>query len=382
MLLLTVVSLLNMLSQSPAVASGATLSGVVVEDGSQNPIAGAEVTLLGLDQPPRRFYEQIHKTVSDRNGRYALEGVNAGRYRVVVQKTGYARLDGPDQRELSLESGVRSSLDFTLKRGAVIVGRALDDHGEPVVRAQVMVLRKPPAHFGRFAAESSMPLIPVGDMVQTNDLGEFRVFGLPPGDEYFVQAMPLLGFDDSAQASSTVYMPTFFPGTLDWRAAQPVAVGAGQTSGEVVIRMVTLPAFRVSGVVIDEAGRPVANALIRLMRDDSTGSPFMRGQMPSRTDASGRFVINSVTDGAYTLVAIAPVVTSRSAIRGAQGGSNGGSFTWGGGITGGRIGGGVTTETRDGVTTEYRDDAGTRVPITVNQAHIERIELTVQRSAR
>jgi hypothetical protein len=178
-------------------------------------------------------------------------------------------------------------------------------------------------------------------------------------------------------------MPTYFPGALDSQAAQPIAVGAGQTSAEVVIRMVSAPSFQVIGVVVDEAGRPVPNALVRVLPEQKREPMFMRGEMPAHTDSQGRFVLGNLTNGSYTILAIAPVVTSRSPVA-VTGGANGGgsSFSSGMGIAGGSMGGGVTTETIDGVTTEYRDDAGTRVEITVNQSDVDRLEITVRRPPR
>lgn len=177
-------------------------------------------------------------------------------------------------------------------------------------------------------------------------------------------------------------MPTFFPGTLDWQSAQPVAVGAGQTSADIVIRMISQPAFQVSGVVVDERGRPVANALIRLMPDEARESLFVRGHgMPSRTDASGQFVIGNVTHGRYTLLAIAPVVTARATNR-PDGAGSGSSMSFSGGIGSSRAGGGVTTETIDGVTTEYHDATGTRVPVAIEQANVDGLEVTVRRPPR
>jgi uncharacterized membrane protein YgcG len=385
MALLLAVSLLVTLSQLPAGTTGTSLSGIVSEDGTEKPLAGAEVTLIKVDRPPMWPGPLLQNTaITDAAGRYKFENVEAGRYRVMVQKTGYAAFEGPDARGLVVEPGVaRQSLNFSLPKGAVIVGRVIDETGEPIAGAQVLVFRKPPAHLAGRMSSSNLVLMPAGPMAQTNDLGEFRVFGLPAHDEYFVHASPRPRFGESATQSSTMLMPTYFPGALDSQAAQPIAVGAGQTSAEVVIRMVSAPSFQVIGVVVDEAGRPVPNALVRVLPEQKKEPMFMRGEMPAHTDSQGRFVLGNLTNGSYTILAIAPVVTSRSPVA-VTGGANGGgsSFSSGMGIAGGSMGGGVTTETIDGVTTEYRDDAGTRVEITVNQSDVDRLEITVRRPPR
>jgi hypothetical protein len=386
MSLLIALSLASALVQSPVTSPGATVSGLVVEDGSQKPIAGAQVMLMPSGRIAAPFQDRMRTAVTDGDGRYRFDGLEAGEYRVTVQKTGFARLDGLDAHKLTVTSGERrEGLSFTLHRGAVIAGRVLDDAGEPLVDVQVMVLRKPPASLRAMSMESGLPLMPAGQMAQTNDLGEFRVFGLLPHDEYFVRAMPRPDFGESIEPRPTTLLATFFPGTLDPGAAQPVTVGAGQTSGDVVIRMIAVPAFQVSGVVSDESGRPVMNAIVRLMSDEpARGSMFVGPRWShSRTDKSGRFTINGVTNGSYTLLAIAPVVTSRGprSSAGVTGGSNGGSFTFSGGVAGGSVGGGVTTESTNGTTTEYRDDNGTRMPITINQANVTGLEVVVRRPA-
>jgi hypothetical protein len=145
--------------------------------------------------------------------------------------------------------------------------------------------------------------------------------------------------------------------------------------------MIGAAAFQVSGVVKDEAGRPVANAMVRLIVDEPTGPTVvtMGRWNQSRTDASGKFSIHNVTNGKYILLAIAPVVVSRATDRGAGAGTSGGigSFVLSGGISG--IGVGVTTETANGTTIQYREDAATRAPIAINDAHVGDLEIVVRR---
>jgi hypothetical protein len=270
-----------------------------------------------------------------------------------------------------------------LQKGAVIAGRVLDETGEPLVDVRVMAMQKAPTPPSAVAGRER--LIPTGAGGQTNDLGEFRLFSLPAG-EYYVQAMPHFGGSSAARATTT--LPTYFSGTADVRGAQPIAVGAGQTAGDIEIRMIGAPAFQVSGVVLDEARRPVANAMVRLTIDDPTGGPtFMMG-LPhhARTDRSGTFSINNVTSGTYTLLAEAPVLISGSPdATGGVAATGGGGFTSFGvssGWVGGTISAGVITETGNGATIQYRDDTATRVPITINQANVTGLEVIVRSPLR
>ncbi len=228
-------------------------------------------------------------------------------------------------------------------------------------------------------------LIPGGQAAQSNDLGEFRLFGLPSG-EYVVLATPTYAFGSQAPSTST-RIATFYPGTSDPVAAQRISVGPGQTMGDIAITMIDVPAFQVSGVVLTEAGRPVVNAMVRLEVQDAGAQPFqMMGRWhQSRTDTSGRFTIGGITGGTYTLIAVAPVVTSRGAAPAGGSAQSAGTFSFGisAGSVGGTIGGGVMTETgSDGTTVHYADDTGTRVPVAVNDANVRGLEIVVRSPAR
>src|SRR5262249_20136813 len=154
-------------------------------------------------------------------------------------------------------------------------------------------------------------LVPAGGGAQTNDLGEFRVRSLAAGT-YYVRAAPSTNgaFAGSPRtAARTTLIPTFFPGTTEAGAAQPIVVAAGETSGEVVIRILTGAAFQIAGVVVDDSGSPVSGAMVVLTSDRSRSGPYA-GPFPNqaRTEADGRFVIDGIIDGEYVLSAAAPRV--------------------------------------------------------------------------
>ena len=95
----------------------------------------------------------------------------------------------------------------------------------------------------------------------------------------------------------------------------PITVAAGQSSGDIAIRMISAPAFQVAGIVTDEDGRPVDNALVKLDLERMPGEPVMPSMGRSRSarsDKAGKFTINGVVNGSYILVAIAPVCCRRT----------------------------------------------------------------------
>jgi protocatechuate 3,4-dioxygenase beta subunit len=94
--------------------------------------------------------------------------------------------------------------------------------------------------------------------------------------------------------SPTTVTTTYYPGVTDQSGAQTINVTAGQTAGGVEIRMATAPAFLVSGVVVDTEGRPLEGAVVSVMSGGVTGPHAM-----SHTDARGRFLVGSLTNGTY-----------------------------------------------------------------------------------
>ena len=306
MSLLTVVALAFTLAQQAAIPQQAAVSGTVLEAGSNTPVAGAQVTLMSFAPGPQpgRPPEPLIAT-TDQDGRYRFDALEPGRYRVSVQKAGFATMLWPGFPEATLKAGERKTdLNVTIQRSAAIVGRVLDENGESIANANVMRWRRPLVMNG--AAVPARPgLIPAGSAAQTNDLGEFRLFGLAPGEVY-VQATSRLDFGRSASPRPTVPLATYFPGTADVVGAMAITLAAGQTSGDITIRMVSAPAFQVSGVITDEGGRPVENALVRLLLERTPGEPpmpFMSGMRSARSDKAGKFTISGVVNGSYTLLA-------------------------------------------------------------------------------
>src|SRR5206468_1647186 len=94
---------------------------------------------------------------------------------------------------------------------------------------------------------------------------------------------------------------TFFPGTLDQSAARIVTLAPGQAVTGIEFTIATVAAFRVSGVVNDQTGRPSPRAMVTLIPDIRTSALFM----PMMTIAAddGTFEIGEVVPGTYRIKA-------------------------------------------------------------------------------
>src|SRR4029079_8964196 len=74
------------------------------------------------------------------------------------------------------DAQVAANVDLRLVRGGVVTGRIGDEDGEPLTRALVTVQR-----YQYLRGERQLQ--PAGGD-QTDDRGQYRVFGLRPGDYY------------------------------------------------------------------------------------------------------------------------------------------------------------------------------------------------------
>jgi len=303
-------------SQTPQTAeSTGRIAGRVTVEGTNTAVAGVRIILIPagpLMRPPRPAGQPLRpppQAVTDQDGRFVFDRIFAGTYIVSAEKTGFVPFNQPDQRHtVEVVAGRATALDLQLQRGAVVSGRVLDPSGEPMADVHVMALRRSPTSPGRTVAR----LFPAGPGAQTNDIGEFRVSGLAAG-EYCVAAMPRGQFPFGGPAvapptgnARTTITATFYPGTTDETAALPVAVAAGAEVGNISFTMQSAAAFRISGIVVDENGDPVGDAMVMMMGDPRSGM-FMGPVGSGQSRADGRFTIGEVPAGSYRVTASVPL---------------------------------------------------------------------------
>ena len=131
-----------------------------------------------------------------------------------------------------------SGIDFALVPGRAITGRILDEDGTPFAGAVVRALV---SRFGeRQRHASSRP------PRETDDRGEFRLFGLAPG-QYYVSRRRIPRSNASARAHGTRrYSPTYYPGVPFADQAKPIALAASGQEPRVEFKLQLVPPARVS----------------------------------------------------------------------------------------------------------------------------------------
>ena len=130
------------------------------------------------------------------------------------------------------------NIDFALPPGAVVTGRIVDETGEAVAHVSVSLERRRYIDSARrLVAESGST---------TDDRGEFRIFGVPPGDYVIVARFDA---SDLGSRDRVRYVPTDYPGTPVAGEAQRVTVGAGQEVPGITFALARAATATVRGII-------------------------------------------------------------------------------------------------------------------------------------
>ena len=196
----------------------ASIEGYVVRSGTGEPLPKARVVLR-----PVQGREPVFGAVTEASGRFFLTNIEAGSYRLHIERDGYV-----DQQYGQVSSN-RPGTTLVLVPGqevqdvlvslvptGTISGRVYDEDGEPIVGASVRAFRYQYEADGRVLA-------PV-QQTQTNDLGEYRLYWLRPG-EYYISATFEARFRAASALRESV-LAAGGPPALDLRGGSPVALGA------------------------------------------------------------------------------------------------------------------------------------------------------------
>ena len=281
------------------------ISGQVSNAVTGEPVRRALVSLRRIDLSPGTVNIQVSQTVAtDAAGQFVMAGIAPGKYRLAAERNGFiatqygSRGPGKAGALLALEAGRKSSdLAIRLTPHGVITGRVLDEEGEPATGANVQVSRRQYSQgrkqMSRMAGAS------------TNDLGEYRVFGLEPG-RYFVSAE--IRPNPTLPQAEDDYVTTYYPRATDTAAAELLEVAAGAQLRNIDITLARLHTVTVRGRVVNEAGPPASgqkgqpanlNVVLQARNADVLSSGFARG---ARVTPQGTFELRGVTPGSYFVI--------------------------------------------------------------------------------
>jgi hypothetical protein len=222
-----VTSLLVLLLAFVVPQAAGSVAGTVIDAETKAPVDRARVLLARTDGP----LAQSLFVLTDEAGRFSFDDYVRGEHGAAIAVAGNEPTRG---------------ISVTVVRMGVISGRVVSEHGEPVAKVFVRALQ------GATIIRET----------RTNDLGEYRLFSLPPG-AYVVGAeryraphidgttyrvptppcpdcrgegvgsMQLAGllktgaFIAPSALTQRTYPAVYFPGTIDLTAGQPIEVRPG-----------------------------------------------------------------------------------------------------------------------------------------------------------
>jgi hypothetical protein len=260
--------------------------GRVLDADSNQPLRKA--TVIAFSDTVRLTWA----TLTDADGRYELKDLPAGQYAVSATKVNYTWVARESDRTPGIGAPVTvvdgqaiDGLDLKLQRAGVITGRILDEFNEPVAGVQVAVVR--------LQSVQGQRRLVFGRSTTTNDIGEFRLFGLPPGEWYLEASLNSVEWRDRSERS--VYVETYYPGTGNLAEARKLTIGPGQVLSTLAMTLRPVRAARISGIAYDSQGLPLPQANVIAI----SALTFAGAQTQAGVD--GSFVLGAVPPGEYTL---------------------------------------------------------------------------------
>jgi hypothetical protein len=263
-------------------STASSIQGVVVRAGTSQPLAGEVVGL----------WPTTRSVKTDAEGKYLFRSVEPGEYALTVVRDGI-KLQVP----VVITRVVRvETVTLEVKPPPAIIGTVFDPSGERLAGAHVQAFRTVHTTQGpRIRSVMSVP---------TDDLGEFRLFWLRPG-EYYVAA----GSSDREQRLATLGLrlspnlskpdegfPTlFFGGAYSASESQRVRLGKDADASGIQVFLKDGPRYSIDVVLIPEG----ICARVAIAQDGG----FLNTDANAAPKACGSFRISGRSRGTYSILA-------------------------------------------------------------------------------
>ena len=298
---------------TPALGQTATIAGMVIDAQNGRSIPWANVVVRNTKRA-----NDARSFLADSSGHFLATNVKPGAYILLADHAGF--FANPHKRlfQPTVEVSAGQELKDVVLRllpTAVVTGQIVDENSLPLMRVEVKLL-------ARTFNKGRMRLAVLG-MGITDDRGEYRLYGIQPGDYYVLAEIKpglraknieviatsgLVGVLERSNISDPMagaqpdqpltYAPAFYPGTSDFLQAQALPIGAGDL---VHVNFVCYSAHSVSiagRVVNGVTGEPAGNASVSAYWTDVLGEAAAK---PAQTKTDGSFEIRDLAPGRYTL---------------------------------------------------------------------------------
>jgi protocatechuate 3,4-dioxygenase beta subunit len=305
------VLVLGVLAAGTLAAQG-SIEGQVFNAATGAPLKKTMVRLNALNSPGQGYGGQqaqqgrmpvnLAKETDDQ-GNFSFTGLDPGRYSLSAQRTGFLRQSYGARHfntngvpiVLTQDQHIKN-LAFRLAPQSVIVGKVIDEDGEPAAHVLVQALK-----YAYRGGKKQWSQVENG---QTSDIGEYRMANLEPG-RYLIRISPR-NLGEMVQMSSVaepmpdkpemVMATTYYPNAADTTGGAPIDVAPGAEVRGIDIRLRKVASFRVRGKVVVPGGTDRMTTSVMLSSADGGGNIESMG-MARQPD--GRFEIRGVAPGSY-----------------------------------------------------------------------------------
>jgi len=280
---------------------GGVIDGSVkLKDGTE-PLRDVQVTLSTVATGTPPVTRQL-STITDSSGVFVFKDLPDGRYTVRVQRDNYfgAPANGNYPTIVTtpavLDSATRAQhLTFDLLPGGTISGTVMKVTGEPSTNVTVAAMRMTYRDGRRTLGPTKQ--------VQTDDHGEYRLWGLAPGD-YYIRS----GVGIGARGGSSA---TYFPGTSDAELATLVTIHGGDETKANLRSQPSTP-IHISGRIVNTIPDLTSDFIgILLMPHDLSkieeGTSGSLNPNEATDRSNGQFQITATRSGIFDLMPVVPI---------------------------------------------------------------------------
>lgn len=294
----------------------ATIHGVVVAADTGAPLAGAHVTIYQKPVPPdpknpnalttivirtrggdgHEPAEAGSLAITDDRGQFEFKDLAADSYSFSADRHGYESeyIEYTRVDEGQTVRGVVIRMTPIAAGTGNVSGYIRDDSGRPVPLVQVQLVR-------REIDSNGNPTIIENATAETNDLGEYRMYGVEPG-RYFVVCSPNFEFwNGNRNAVRPVFPVSYYPGVAGIDKASTIEVRSATETSGIDLQIQRTGLYRIRGRIIDSStGKPPAQANLNIS-----------GISPSGIDVSATFY--KAADGSFASPSLPPGIYSLEA---------------------------------------------------------------------
>lgn len=244
----------------PESATTGSIEGVVLRAGSDEPIAGARVTISSVASRNASCMNAISSAglsiVSDSQGKFSFKGLVAGPFCIAAGANGYAKQIYGQRAAIGQGTAINVNAGQTVRDIVVpltvassIAGRIRDNLGQSAAGVQVQLLRLAYNSNGQRSFQSA-------GNARTDDRGEYRLYWITPGRYFVLAGTSLQGFQTAGLGSPNeipgdILGPTYYPNAADVSQATAIEVKPASDIGGVDFRLGRQSTYRIRGRVID-----------------------------------------------------------------------------------------------------------------------------------